>query len=223
MSVSEPNETARACMIWMHGLGADGQDMAGLVRELPLTIPVKHVFLDAPVRPVTLNNGMPMRAWYDITGVSLTAREDKVGILDSEQRIVTVIEEQSALGFSSEHIILAGFSQGGAMALFTGLRYAQPLGGIIALSAYLPLANECVPTTSAIPPLFLALGTQDMLVQPAWTRQTRDWLVSKGAKAIPMHEYPMGHSVCVEELNDLARWLARTIISDKVTTKGTPS
>ncbi len=142
--VIEPVQKAQACMIWMHGLGAGADDMAGLAKQLPLKhMPVRHVALNAPVRPVTLNQGMSMPAWYDITGFSLTDREDKAGILASEQIILDVIKAQIADGFSPSTIFLAGFSQGGAMALFTALRTEVALGGVIALSAYLPLASEC--------------------------------------------------------------------------------
>ncbi|MDF1678088.1 MAG: carboxylesterase, partial [Legionellaceae bacterium] len=128
--VIEPNQKARACIIWMHGLGAGADDMAGLAKQLPLDVPVRHVALNASIRPVTLNQGMPMPAWYDILGMSFSDREDKAGILASEQMILKAIDAQIADGFASETIFLAGFSQGGAMALFTALRTTLSLGGV---------------------------------------------------------------------------------------------
>lgn len=205
--VKDPQQQAQACVIWMHGLGADAQDMAGLAAQLPVNIPICHVSIDAPVRPVTINNRMPMRAWYDIAGVKLTDREDSEGIGQSESLIRQVIDNQRSAGFASEQIFLAGFSQGGAMALYTGLQMDVPLGGIITLSAYLPLAAVCKMSLHKDTPIFAACGQYDSVVLPAWTKQSIDNLRSRGFKKITWHEYPMEHAICAEEISDLARWL----------------
>jgi len=212
--IKEPQQPAQACIIWMHGLGADAQDMAGVAEQLPLTVPVRHVFIDAPVRPVTLNNHMPMRAWYDIVGMKLTDREDRDGLLRSESMIRQIIENQLTDGFKLSQIYLAGFSQGGAMALFTGLRSVAPLAGIITLSGYLPLAAECEQgLTNSSTPIFIAGGRFDPIVLPAWTKQSFDWLQSRGFQHVAWHEYPMEHSICAEEIRDLANWLTTQISS----------
>lgn len=212
--IKDPQLPAQACIIWMHGLGADAKDMAGLADQLPLALPVRHVFIDAPVRPVTLNNHMQMRAWYDIVGMKLTDREDRDGLLRSEGMIRQIIENQLKDGFSSSQIFLAGFSQGGAMALFTGLRSPSPLAGIVSLSGYLPLSSECElgPVNKNIP-VFIAGGRFDPIVLPDWTKQSFDWLQSRDYQHIVRHEYPMDHSICAEEIRDLATWLTSKITS----------
>ncbi len=209
--MKEPQEKAQACVIWMHGLGADAQDMAGLADALPLAIAVRHVFMDAPIRPVTLNNNMPMRAWYDITGLTLTDREDREGILQAEEIIRAVFESQLADGFLPEQIFLAGFSQGGAMALYTGLHTKTKLAGIIALSAYLPLAAECKLEMDKNTPIFIAGGEYDPIVSPLWTKQGAEWLRAQGCQQISLHEYPMEHAICTEEVRDLAQWLTTQV------------
>ncbi|KTD45665.1 phospholipase/carboxylesterase [Legionella rubrilucens] len=204
----DPKHPAQACVIWMHGLGADANDMVGLAEQLQVNeLMLRHVFLDAPVRPITINSGMVMRAWYDILAMDFAAREDKEGILTSEKMIIAAVEQQLATGFTSEQIYLAGFSQGGAMALHTALRMTRPLAGVISLSAYLPLAKECEPQLPGTTPLFLAYGTYDPIVWPLWTKETIKWLDQKGFSAISAHEYPMEHSVCANEIVDLSQWL----------------
>ncbi len=206
--VIEPREKAQACIIWMHGLGAGADDMAGLAKQLPLSTPVRHVSLNAPIRPVTLNQGMPMPAWYDITGVTLTDREDKAGILASEAAILKAIDAQIAEGLAPEQIFLAGFSQGGAMALFTALRSNLTLGGALILSAYLPLATECEqPKLDKKTPMFIASGRLDPIVLPTWTNQTVDWLRNQGFEALTVRNYQMEHSVCIEEVQEMTAWL----------------
>ena len=211
VSMKEPSPPARACVIWLHGLGASADDMAGLANQLPLTLQVHHVFIDAPVRPVTVNNGMPMRAWYDITGMRLTDREDKAGILQSAKSIHETILQQIEAGFSFGEIFLAGFSQGGAMALFVGLRMPTPLAGIIALSAYLPLAKEPGFVNENRPPIFMAMGLHDPIVLPIWSRQTVEHLRDLGCSEITFHEYPMEHTVCISEMTDLALFITMRI------------
>ena len=209
--IKEPQQQAVACVIWMHGLGADAKDMAGLAEQLSLNAPVRHVFIDAPVRPVTLNNHLPMRAWYDILGTNLTDREDREGIMQSEGIIRQAFDSQIEYGFESRQIFLAGFSQGGAMALFAGLQMPLPMGGIIALSSYFPLASTCNISQSTHTPIFFASGQYDPLVLPAWTSLTIETLRNKGFQQIERHEYPMEHSVCLEEIRDISSWLDKQI------------
>ena len=211
--IKEPQQPAQACVIWMHGLGADAQDMAGLAEQLSLKVPIRHVFMDAPVRPVTLNNHMPMRAWYDIVGMKLTDREDHEGILQSESLIRQVIETQTASGLPSQKIFLAGFSQGGAMALFAGLQLTMPLAGLIVLSAYLPLASTCNITLDRHTPIFAACGQYDPMVLPLWTKQGIDGLRDLGFQGIEWHEYPMEHAICADEIKDISHWLNKAVAS----------
>lgn len=204
----EPVRPAKACVIWLHGLGANGADMRGVVDELPsFAMPVRHVFVDAPVRPITLNNHMPMPAWYDVTGFTLADREDREGILASEQAIDTIIAAQIAQGFQPQQIYLAGFSQGGAMALLIGLRTQRNLGGIIALSAYLPLQKDCRDPKQLDLPIFMAMGTLDQVVVPAWTKLSYEFVKSQGCTQIIWKEYAMGHTVCMQEVLDVSQWL----------------
>lgn len=198
----------KACMIWMHGLGADSADMAALAGQLSIPDGLfEHVFLDAPIRPVTINGNMPMRAWYDITGSGLTDREDSAGIKASEQQIIKAIELQQQAGFSGQQIFLAGFSQGAAMALYTGLHASMPLGGIVALSGYLPLALTCQAVQDLHTPFFLAHGRFDPIVLPVWSQQSGLFLKKQGYVHISDHAYSMEHTVCHEELRDLSVWL----------------
>ncbi len=208
--VKDPNQPAKGCVIWMHGLGADANDMMGLADELPLSVAVRHVFLTAPVRPVTLNNHLPMRAWYDILGMKLTDREDQVGISSSEAIIRSVLKEQQTAGFEKDTIFLAGFSQGGAMALYTGLNTGE-LGGIVALSGYLPLANQIGYTLNQDTPVFIASGDHDPLVMPAWTSMAVEQLRLKGYGQVEWHRYAIEHSVCRAELVDLGQWMSAVL------------
>lgn len=213
--IKDPQQKAEACVIWMHGLGADANDMRGLANELNLSTPVRHVFLDAPVRPVTLNNRMPMRAWYDITGMKLTDREDRAGIFESEAAIRDVLLKQQADGFSLDKIFLAGFSQGGAMALFTGLSTHDSLAGVIVLSGYLPLASEVKTNLQKDTPMFIASGDYDPLVLSSWTGQCVEHLRDKGYTHVTWHRYPMEHSICAEEVRDLELWIDNILASGK--------
>lgn len=208
----DPQLAAQGCVIWMHGLGADASDMAGLADQLNLgDLPLRHVFLDAPRRPVTLNGGMVMPAWYDIIGLKLVDRIDKQGIGQSETLIRKVMDAQLEQGFTYDQIFLAGFSQGGAMALHTALNSPARLGGVIALSAYLPLADETSTSLDHNTPFFIASGQFDPLVLPSWTQQCRDWILAQGYSKCAFHQYPMEHTICYEEVEDLSLWLKDTI------------
>lgn len=211
--IKDSASQAQACIIWMHGLGADANNMMGLAEQLPLTVAVRHVFVNAPIRAVTLNNGLSMRAWYDIVGMKLTDRQDRNGILESEAMIRQTIDAQIAEGFESAQIFLAGFSQGGAMSLFSGLRSQKPLGGIVSLSGYLPLISDCTSILDKRTPMFIACGRFDPIVLPAWTRQSYDWVLSQNFERVAWHEYPMEHTTCIQEIRDLAHWFSSEITS----------
>jgi phospholipase/carboxylesterase len=219
MKVKDAALPAQACVIWLHGLGSEGADMMGLAGELPLTLPVRHVCLDAPIRPVTFNNGMQMRAWYDIVGFSLSDREDREGIETSERLINEVIETQLAAGFTAQQIYLAGFSQGGAMALFAGVRSPHALGGLISLSAYLPLASTIAPALHLQTPIFVGAGMHDQVVLPAWTAHGVQWLQSQGYSRVEKYDYPIEHTVSFDEVHEIARWLT-THASTTIPTAG---
>lgn len=204
----EANIEATHCMIWLHGLGASNQDMAGLVDALDIAeLPIKHVCLQAPDMPVTINMNMSMPAWYDIKGQELTDRQDKVGILNSDKLIAQEISELEKQGFPTSKIFLAGFSQGGAMALYSGLHHSQYLAGIIGLSCYLPLDSECEPLQRKSLPVFLAYGDIDPVVQPQWSKLSYDKLSEKGFSRMTLKNYPMMHEISSEEVFDLSRWI----------------
>ena len=215
--MQEPSGTAIGCMIWLHGLGADGSDMQGVVQAMGrYAPPLRHVFLDAPVRPVTLNGGMPMRAWYDILGMEFSEREDQQGIEASDRLITTVIDQQIAAGFAAEQIFLVGFSQGGAMALWTSLNESRQLGGVVALSAYLPLIQQLKWAQPRSVQFFLGYGNQDPLVLPAWTQLTIQSLQTAGYDEVSVQDYPMEHSICLEEIQDITHWLQRQFAGELV-------
>ena len=215
MEIIEPRIDANAqstwCVIWLHGLGADGHDFVPIVPELhlPESVPVRFIFPHAPMQPVTINGGYVMRAWYDIVEQDLRERQDAAGTQQSQQYIIEIIEQQLALGIDSSHIILAGFSQGGAIALYTGLRFAKPLGGIMALSTYLPLAATTEAEIHAVNrkiPIFMAHGLFDTVVPLKAGVMSRRHLEQLGYR-VQWQEYPMQHSVCVEEIADISAWL----------------
>jgi phospholipase/carboxylesterase len=214
-------ETAKnpsVSIIWMHGLGADGNDFVPIVHELRLdpAPAIRFVFPHAPMRPVTINNGYVMRAWYDVTYGDLegkSKRPDEAGVRASEKEIGKLIARERARGIAAGNIVLAGFSQGGALALQAGLRYPERLAGIMALSTYLPLAEmlaqEAAPANKGTP-IFMAHGTQDPVVTYAWGSASRQVLAGLGYN-VEWHEYPMPHSVCLEEVNDIADWLKKIL------------
>ncbi|MDR3503540.1 MAG: alpha/beta hydrolase-fold protein [Legionella sp.] len=208
--MKEPQAPAQACVIWMHGLGADASDMVGLADQLVAgDVALRHVFINAPMRPVTLNNGMVMPAWYDILGMELVDRQDKAGIEQSETLIREVMDAQLRDGFAIEQLFLAGFSQGGAMALHTALHTPGRLGGVIALSAYLPLADHTRPKLDKHTPVFMGSGQFDPLVLPKWVEMSKDWLLNNGYTYLSDHKYPMEHSVCMDEIRDISLWLCQ--------------
>lgn len=208
----DPTEQAQASIIWMHGLGADSSDMMGLARELKMgSLPVRHVFLDAPLRRVTLNAGMVMPAWYDIIGLTLESREDKEGISQSMDTVRAAFDAELNAGFKPSQIYLAGFSQGGAVALYTALHLDKTLGGVISLSAYLPLSAAIKPCLDPKTPFFIAHGRLDPVVMPKWSLASKEWLLANGYSNINAYEYAMEHSVCHEELRDLSLWLTQKI------------
>ena len=205
---------ADAAVIWLHGLGADGHDFEPLVPELglPSRLRVRFVFPHAPVRPVTLNMGMPMRAWFDILQLG-GGTEDSAGIRVSQSQLEGLVERELGRGVPSHRVVLAGFSQGGAIALQAGLRYAQRLGGILALSTYLPLAATLAAERSAANrdlPVFMAHGTLDPMIPIARARASRAALEALGY-AVEWREYTMLHSVCAEEIGDIAGFLLRAL------------
>ncbi|GMQ76057.1 MAG: carboxylesterase [Gammaproteobacteria bacterium] len=213
--VIEPAETATASVIWLHGLGADGHDFEPVVAELgdAVTRDVRYVFPHAPRMPVTINGGAVMRAWYDIADTDLANRADESGVRASAGLLEALIEEQLAGGLPSSRILLAGFSQGGAIALHTGLRYTKPLAGILALSTYLPLqetARAEIQEANRKIPIFLAHGSQDPVIPLALSEQSRQFLASLGYQ-VQCHTYPMPHAVCPEEIRDIRVWLERVL------------
>jgi phospholipase/carboxylesterase len=204
-----------AAVIWLHGLGADGYDFVPIVKELEAlgAPPARYVFPHAPKIPVTINGGYVMRAWYDILGTELVRREDEAGIRASAAAVERLIEREAARGIAAGRIVLAGFSQGGAITLHAGLRRAAPLAGLVALSTYLPLADtvpaECTEASRATP-IFMAHGTADPIVPYARGAASRDRLRALGY-AVEWHEYPMPHSVNEEEIEAIAAFLRRVL------------
>lgn len=209
--VLTPESTPTAAVIWLHGLGADGFDFVPIVEELhlPASVPVRFIFPHARPRPVTINNGFVMRAWYDIKGFGPERAEDDAGIRESEGVVKQYIEEQIAQGIPANRIVIAGFSQGGAVALQTAVRYPQRLAGVMALSTYLPLrasvAKEASDANRDIP-ILMCHGVRDPVVGLQMGEASRDVLQGLGYR-IEWHTYPMEHSVCMEEVVDIAKWL----------------
>ncbi|MBX3621642.1 MAG: dienelactone hydrolase family protein [Rhizobacter sp.] len=202
-------------VIVLHGLGDDGHGWAPIAQELDLSPlgSVRLVLPHAPLRPVTINGGYVMRAWYDILGTDLARREDEAGLRTSQAAIEALIEREAQRGIAARHVALVGFSQGCAMALLTGLRHRERLAGIAGLSGYLPLAAATAAERSEANrdvPLFLAHGTQDPVVQFQRGTASRDALAALGYD-IEWHDYAMPHSVCAEEVDDLNRWLLRVL------------
>jgi phospholipase/carboxylesterase len=211
----ETGRDPQAAVIWLHGLGADGHDFEPIVPQLmqPADPALRFVFPHAPVRPVTLNGGYAMRAWYDIVAIDRRTAEDASGIRASQTAISQWIRGENARGISTSRIVLAGFSQGGALALFTGTRYPERLAGLIGLSCYLLLSGNFPAerqVVNAATPIFLAHGTYDPIVDPAFGAQTRATLEAAG-HSVEWHSYPMPHAVCPEEVVAIAAFLRRVL------------
>ena len=212
---AESGPHPRATIIILHGLGADGNDFVPVAQELDLEAlgPVRFVFPHAPVMPVTINNGYRMRAWYDILGTEMHGVHDEAGLRLSHQLVEGLLEREEQRGIPSDRIVLAGFSQGCAMALLAGLRHPRRLAGIAGMSGYLPLAPQTAAERSAAnrdTPIFLAHGTMDDIVLFPRGESSRDELRALGHQ-VEWHEYPMGHSVCMEEIRDLDAWVKRVL------------
>lgn len=204
-----------ATVVVLHGLGADGYDFVPIVKELETlgVPPARFVFPHAPTMPVTINGGYVMRAWYDILGTDLVRREDEAGLRSSQAAIEALLAREMARGIAPGRIVLAGFSQGGAVTLQVGLRQTEPLAGLVVLSSYLPLAAQAAAErheASRSVPIFMAHGTQDPVVPLARGTATRDQLQQLGY-AVEWHEYPMPHSVCAEEVEAIAAFLRRVL------------
>jgi len=216
----ETGKNPTAAVIWMHGLGADGNDFVPIVNELDLSgaPAIRFVFPHAPMMPVTINNGYVMRAWYDVPFGDLEGRSrraDEAGVRQSQAQIGALIGREAERKIPFKNILLAGFSQGGAMALHTGLRYPEKLAGVMALSCYLPCADRFTAEASpanAKTPVFMAHGTQDPVVPYAMGRQSGDLLLQSGY-TVEWHEYPMQHSVCLEEVRDIGAWMTTVLRS----------
>lgn len=203
-----------AAVIWMHGLGADGHDFEPIVPalHLPSRLAVRFVFPHAPVRPVTINNGMSMRAWYDIFSLG-GGREDEAGLRATQQHIESLIARERARGIAADRIVLAGFSQGGAVALMTALRHPERLAGVMALSTYLPLASKLATERQSVNadlPVFMAHGNSDEIIGLNRAENSRDALLALGYP-VEWASYAMGHAVCPQEVVDISAWLSKVL------------
>jgi len=201
-------------IIWLHGLGADGEDFVPLAEEMNLPVAVRYIFPHAPKQPVTINGGFIMRSWYDIVATDIGSQQDAKGIHASQAEIEKLIAQEKSRGVAAKNIILAGFSQGGAVALHAGLRHTEQLGGIVALSTYLPLADTL--KTEASPaakdaPIFMAHGRSDPIVPCTLGKSSKEMLLKQGYR-VDWHEYAMPHSLCQEEVRDIETWL-KTVLS----------
>lgn len=213
--IIEPVGKPQAVVIWLHGLGADGYDFEPIVPELnlPVNAAVKFIFPHAPKIPVTVNGGMVMRAWYDIAAADLGTQQDAEGIKRSQQQLIALIDEEIVQGIAAEKIILAGFSQGGAIVLQTGLRYSQRLAGIMVLSSYVPLAETLLAEKHAVNqsvPIFYAHGEQDDIIPIAFAEQSRDLLLVQGYQ-VEWRSYPMPHAVVPDEIDAIGAWLRKVL------------
>ncbi len=213
----EPKSSATACVIWLHGLGDSGAGFAPIVPMLglPSDHGIRFIFPHAPEQPVTINQGYVMRSWYDIKSMDLHNRADMAGVLESEVKVQALIQEQIDTGILPENIVLAGFSQGGVLSLFTGLRFSQPLAGIMALSCYLPSADEmpmaCHQANKATP-ILQHHGERDGVVPISAGKMANDLLVQANYD-VTWQSYPMEHSVLPEQLKDIAAWLKARLLA----------
>ncbi len=210
-----PAGQAVASIIILHGLGADGTDFLSFGDQLDLSAlgPVRFILPRAAVRPVTINNGYKMRAWYDILGTQLDRREDEAGLRESMREVQALIDRERARGVAAQRIVLGGFSQGCAMTLLAGLRYPERLGGLVCMSGYLPLAGSTAAErhdANALVPIFMAHGKRDPMIALERASASRETLVKLGY-AVDWHEYPMEHTVCMEEIQALNAWLLQVL------------
>ena len=211
----ESGEQPHHSIIWLHGLGADGHDFVSMVDELNLPVAIRYIFPHAPQRPVTINGGYVMRAWYDIAHPNIDAHQDEEGIYDSQAAVEALIEQEMLRGIAPCNIFLAGFSQGGAIALHTALRRVDALGGVLALSTYLPLAESAAREPSAgarKTPIFMAHGRSDPVVPYRLGVASKDALRGFGY-AVEWHEYAMQHSLCEAEVRDIEAWLSKRVMA----------
>lgn len=207
----ETQDNPDATVIWLHGLGADGNDFLPIVEQLqlPSHFAIRFIFPHAPVMPVTINQGYPMPAWYDIRDISIIADEDEAGITRSSIILKQLCEQQEAAGIKAERIVLAGFSQGGAIALHCGTRYPKALAGIMALSTYLPLPDSLqleMSEDAVETPVFMAHGRQDDVLAYNYGRKSMEKLTASGF-TVNWHEYDMTHAVCQQEIHHIRQWL----------------
>ncbi|MBI4005397.1 MAG: carboxylesterase [Gammaproteobacteria bacterium] len=213
--IIEPRSTHKASVIWLHGLGADGHDFEPVVPELhlPDVLGIRFIFPHAPVRPVTINAGISMRAWYDVRQPDLSKQEDAESIDDSARIVNSYIKEELACGISADKIVIAGFSQGGAIILFSGLRYPERLAGLLALSAYLPLpdrlADEAHAENAEVPVMMLH-GIFDPVIPIYLGKRSCDFLQQAGYP-VEWRTYPMQHAVCPQEIRDISLWLQKRL------------
>ena len=213
--IVEPAQPANAVVIWLHGLGADGHDFVPIVPELslPAGLNVRFIFPHAPVRPVTLNGGMRMRAWYDIKSLSRSDLQDDAGIRESAATVMQIVAEQRKAGIAANRTVIAGFSQGGAITLHAVCRLREPLAGAMALSTYLPLHDTLPKELTAAgkaTPVLMCHGKADPVLPLSMGTSSRDGLKGWGM-SVEWHEYPMAHAVCAEEIDDISAWLGRVL------------
>jgi len=216
--VIEPQSTHKASVIWLHGLGADGHDFEPIVPELklPNDLGIRFIFPHAPKRPIAINGGMVMRAWYDIRIPDLSLQEDEDSIRESNDILSSYIDAEINAGITADKILIAGFSQGGAVTLFTGLRYPQKLAGLLALSTYLPLPDQLqaeANNANLKTPLMMMHGTFDPII-PVFQGQNSRYLLQQAGYPIEWHEYPMQHAICPQEINDISHWLQQRLLGD---------
>lgn len=204
----ETGNNPDAAVIWLHGLGANGNDFVPIVKQLslPESLSIRFIFPNAPTRPITINQGMQMPGWYDVSSLSIVDKEDEAGIEASSNAIHDLCQTQEEQGISAERIILAGFSQGGAIALHCALNYPKPLGGIMALSTYLPRCSQLETSNNRNLSVFMAHGSQDDVIAPSYGKRSCQRLQEAGCE-VAWHEYPIAHSVCIEEIQDISSWL----------------
>lgn len=212
--IIEPKETHKASVVWLHGLGADGHDFEPIVPELglPDNLGIRFIFPNAPKRPVTINGGMAMRAWYDVKSPNLRDQEDAESIIESTALINNYINAEIETVIESRNIILAGFSQGGAITLHAGLRFPSPLAGLLALSCYLPLPSLLATEANADKntAIMMAHGISDPVIPVDQGRTSAETLKAQGY-SVEWHEYMMQHSVCLEEITAIGAWIKRLL------------